>query len=176
MFGAAGMGALCAVELGPFGMYGYGQVFSDLRAGRFEDDDEVTVSYGGAETEYRASSDAMVNIRATLRRACGLGIIAPGTQLGLEALAKSRFYADRHLLRLVREQHRGTLSPELIELHNWLREPTNWVDVKRRDALGLLRHVKSRAEQGQTQASEPTWSFPYTKLWEDFVRENTRST
>jgi hypothetical protein len=59
VFGSASMGALRAAELHAFGMQGVGQVFSAYCAGtlppydgRFEDDDEVAVIHGPAETGY----------------------------------------------------------------------------------------------------------------------------
>ena len=69
VFGSASMGALRAAELAPFGMIGVGAIFEAYRDGILEDDDEVAVAHGPADTGYRAGSDAMVNIRATLARA-----------------------------------------------------------------------------------------------------------
>jgi hypothetical protein len=67
VFGSASMGALRAAELHAFGMRGVGRIFEDFRDGRLEDDDEVAISHGPAETGYLALSQPMVNIRATLR-------------------------------------------------------------------------------------------------------------
>ena len=76
VFGSASMGALRAAELLPFGMEGVGAVFELYRDGIFEDDDEVAVAHGPAETGFVSASEAMVNIRQTLREAERLGIIS----------------------------------------------------------------------------------------------------
>src|SRR5439155_6455835 len=49
VFGSAGVGALRAAELAPFGMEGVGKVFEAYRDATLEDDDDVTVMYGPAE-------------------------------------------------------------------------------------------------------------------------------
>src|SRR5437762_10719938 len=67
VFGSASMGALRAAELAAFGMEGVGTIFELYRDGVLEDDDEVAVVHGSAEVEFRAASEAMVNIRHTLR-------------------------------------------------------------------------------------------------------------
>ena len=68
VFGSASMGALRAAELHQFGMRGIGRIFEAYRAGELEDDDEVAVIHGPAETGYLALSEAMVNIREISRR------------------------------------------------------------------------------------------------------------
>ncbi|HLE83613.1 MAG TPA: TfuA domain-containing protein, partial [Thermoanaerobaculia bacterium] len=69
VFGSASMGALRAAELAAFGMEGVGAVFEAFRDGELEDDDEVAVLHGPAESDYRGVTDAMVDIRATLAAA-----------------------------------------------------------------------------------------------------------
>jgi len=80
VFGSASMGALRAVELEAFGMEGVGAVYEAFRSGELEDDDEVAVVHGPAETGYLSVSEAMVNIRFTLARAQdAIGLYRPGT-------------------------------------------------------------------------------------------------
>ena len=69
VFGAASMGALRAAELADFGMVGVGAVFEAYRSGALTDDDEVAVAHATKEASFSASSEAMVNIRATLAAA-----------------------------------------------------------------------------------------------------------
>src|SRR4051794_12155361 len=52
VFGSASMGALRAAELAPFGMVGIGEIFEAYQSGTLEDDDEVAVAHGYAETGY----------------------------------------------------------------------------------------------------------------------------
>ena len=71
VFGAASLGALRAAELLPFGMEGVGEIHAAYARGDLTDDDEVAVAHGLAAEGYRPVSEAMVNIRETLRRVVG---------------------------------------------------------------------------------------------------------
>ncbi len=172
VYGASSMGALRAVECERYGMVGYGSVFADFRSGLFEDDDEVTIAHAGADAAYRGGSDAMVNIRATLARANSEGVVSSETQAELVGALKAKFYPNRHLLPFVRERSRVMVSEELTKLTAWLEQRTNWVDVKRADAEGLLRRVASN--EVRTNLEAVRWSFPHTAAWEDLVKEHRR--
>ena len=95
VYGAASMGALRAAELDAFGMVGVGDIYAAYRDGAIEDDDEVAIAHGTAETGYRELSDAMVNIRATLAAADDAGILSGATAREIEAAAKALFYPQR---------------------------------------------------------------------------------
>jgi hypothetical protein len=145
VFGAASMGALRAAELAPFGMRGVGRIFEAYRDGRlaeapgepFEDDDEVAVVHGPAESGFPALSEAMVNIRCTLAAAAGARVVGAGTRDALVRLAKARFYPDRHYRRLLADaREAGLPAAELAALAAWL--PAGRVDQKRDDALAML--------------------------------------
>ena len=69
VYGAASMGALRAAELDRFGMRGVGDVYRAYAEGMLEDDDEVAVAHTDAEHGFRALSDSMVDVRATLEKA-----------------------------------------------------------------------------------------------------------
>jgi len=104
VFGAASMGALRAAELAPFGMRGVGRIFEAYRDGvladcggaPFEDDDEVAVIHGPAETGYIAASEAMVNIRYTLAKAESAGVISDPSREHLVMIAKTMFFPERN--------------------------------------------------------------------------------
>src|SRR5262247_458704 len=95
VFGAASMGALRAVELVAFGMEGVGDIFESYRDGILEDDDEVAIVHGPAEAGFPAASEAMVNIRQTLRKAERDGIISETLHAALIKIGKNLFYPDR---------------------------------------------------------------------------------
>ena len=111
VFGAASMGALRAAELDGFGMVGVGRIYRAYQAGHvstlrwrepFEDDDEVAVVHGPAETGYVAVSEAMVNIRATLARAADLrSVIRRRHRDALAPIAKALPFSDRSYPRLL---------------------------------------------------------------------------
>ena len=88
VFGGASMGALRAAELSTYGMRGIGGIYQDYQTGLLEDNDEVAVVHGDESTGYKVTSEAMVNIRATLRAAERAGAIRSDLRERLEGLAE----------------------------------------------------------------------------------------
>jgi hypothetical protein len=145
VFGAASMGALRAAELDRFGMVGVGRIYGAYRSGvfppfdrePFEDDDEVAIVHGPAETGYVAASDAMVDIRATLARAADAGVVGVRVRDTLAALAKALPYPDRGYPRLLATARaQGLDETILLPLEAWL--PHHRFDLKWTDALEML--------------------------------------
>lgn len=168
VWGSASMGALRAVELAPFGMQGEGEVFRAYQRGELEDDDEVAVTHGPAETGYRALSVALVNIRATLAAAQARAVIRADTRAGLEGLAKALFYADRTYPRLLRAGAQAGLDGrDLAALRAWL--PTGQVDQKRADALDMLRVIRDRLRAG-LPPQRVRYYFEHTEYWDKVQR------
>lgn len=152
VFGASSMGALRAAELATFGMVGVGEIYQAFARGELEDDDEVAIAHGDAESGYRRASEAMVNIRWTLRAAERQGIVSATTRSRLEERIKALPY-DRRDLRLAFEADQldgAEETPdadramagarlEISALRRWL--PGGRIDQKREDAIAVLRHV-----------------------------------
>jgi hypothetical protein len=164
VFGSASMGALRAAELAAFGMVGVGAIFEAFANGSLEDDDEVAVAHGPAETGFVAGSEALVNIRATLAAACAQGVISEATAEALVRIAKDLFYPDRSFPIIVARAAQATVpSDELASLEAWL--PRGRVDLKRQDALAMLRamreHVASTPEPKRVR-----YTFERTVWWE----------
>ncbi len=127
VFGAASMGALRAAELARFGMQGVGEIYQAFASGKIEDDDEVAVAHGDASSGFRAASEAMVNIRATLAQAQAQGAIAGDFRRRIETLAKDTFYPERsypHILARGRRRGCPRRSSKRCAL-SWLR--TGWI-------------------------------------------------
>jgi hypothetical protein len=164
VFGSASIGALRAAELAPFGMVGVGDVFAALRSRALEDDDEVAVAHAPVELGYRALSEAMVNLRATLVRAEAEKIISPSTRAALERLGKAEFYPDRSYPMLLRRGREASLPEvELGALAAWL--PTGRIDQKRDDALAMLRRLRALvADPPPTLVVR--YHFEHTDAWE----------
>jgi hypothetical protein len=163
VFGSASMGALRAAELEQFGMEGVGTVFELFRDGILEDDDEVAVVHGPAETGYQAHSEAMVNIRQTLAQATACGTIRPSTRLELERVAKGLFYPRRTYQQILRQAAEGVPAQELDALRAWL--PEGRVDQKREDALAMLRVMRRRLA-GRPAPKQVRYTFEHTDMWE----------
>lgn len=136
VYGAASMGALRAAELAPLGMIGVGSIYRDYARGRLVADDEVAVAHLPAEYGYRATSDALVNIRYGLARAAKLRIISPALEGRLVELARARFYRERSWAQLIADA--GAQGLELDRLASWPKP-----DRKADDARQLLRALRT---------------------------------
>jgi hypothetical protein len=158
VYGAASMGALRAAELDRFGMRGVGRVYLDYTGGSLEDDDEVAVAHSDADDGFRALSDAMVDIRATLEAAVASDIVTAETADAIAARAKDTFYPQRLLLGTL---DRANSSHEQVRA--WL--PEGRVGRKRDDALSLLRTIRDDLASG-LEPLRPAWTFQHTRFWE----------
>jgi hypothetical protein len=164
VFGSASMGALRAAELAAFGMEGVGIIFESYRDGTLEDDDEVAIAHGPAEIGFRAGSEAMVDIRLTLRKAEQVGVISKELAAALEKIGKELFYPDRSYRMLLRSaSERGLPEADLERFRQWL--PKGRVKQKRKDALTMLRLIHLRLSEG-LKPKTVSYFFEHTAMWE----------
>ena len=164
VYGSASMGALRAAELAPFGMRGVGRIFRDFADGRLEDDDEVAVVHGPAETEYRALAEPLVNIRATLAAAEEAGVIGGSTHARLVDVAKELDYKERSFARVLEwARLDGFAGTELDALGEWL--PQGRVDQKRADAIAMLETMRDELDR-PAERRRAQFVFERTALWE----------
>lgn len=77
VYGASSMGALRAAELVPFGMIGVGLIYRWYRRFDLLPDDAVAVTHAPPEIGGMATSDALVDIRRTIRAAERAGHLEP---------------------------------------------------------------------------------------------------
>jgi hypothetical protein len=169
VFGSASIGALRAAELAAFGMEGVGTIFESYRDGVLEDDDEVAIAHGPAEVGFLAGSEAMVNIRQTLRRAELLGVISKKLRASLEKAAKEMFYPERNYPLLLRcASGCGLPKAQLDRLRQWL--PQNGVNQKRQDAVAMLRLMRKRLVRG-LKPKKISFCFEHTVMWESAWRQ-----
>lgn len=165
--GAASMGALRAAELHPFGMIGVGRIYRLFRSGLLTDDDEVAVIHAPEALAFCPLSEAMVNVRFTLRRLRRLGLLEAATEQSLVRHAKSLHFSARTREALARHASGLVGGGEALRIANgYAREG---VDVKRADAQALVKLLTRRRT-----ASRPllAWRFPATGHWQkQFERE-----
>ena len=179
VFGASSMGALRAAELARFGMLGVGRIFEAYQREELENEDEVTVVHAGPERDYRASSEALVDIRATLDAALVQGVIDAAQRGQLVELASCMFYAERSYPALLVEAERAGLGSGLPALARFLGNPSNHVSLKRNDALECLdvlrRELAGSRHLGRAAASAnlPDFEFSYTDAFDAFVSEES---
>ncbi len=163
VYGASSMGALRAAELHAYGMEGHGLIYRWYRAIPLADDDEVAVAMMPAELGSQALSDALIDIRLTLRRAERSRIISSAMRRRLEATARDLHFIDRTYTALFDKARRLLPKDEEAVIHlleTWVDEHA--VRQKREDAISLLHHVASRRF---TRAPVETAPFRMTEAW-----------
>jgi hypothetical protein len=137
--GASSMGALRAAECAAFGMQGCGRIFAKYQSGEFVDDDEVALLFWGEDEGYRAATEPMVNVRATVEQARRAGVAGDAECEALIRYAKSIYFADRTTTALLKGAiHEGVL-PADSALPDYYRD--EYVDEKRLDAIELLERL-----------------------------------
>jgi hypothetical protein len=139
VFGASSLGALRAAELASFGMRGHGLIYRWYRRTPFLDDDEVAVAMAPAALGSVPLSEALVNIRLTLRAAERRGLLDEPARRALELVARATYFAERTYEGLLTAA-RDMLGPAaLARLEEFLRADP--VDGKRADARSLLARL-----------------------------------
>jgi hypothetical protein len=142
--GGSSMGALRASELDSYGMIGVGRIYEWYRDGIIESDDEVAVTFHPETLE--PLSIPLVNIRTTLEYAAGAGMIDTYQTDILLQIARSMYYPNRSYHAIVKAGVKAgiiTLSRQ-DEILDFLIK--NEVDVKRDDALLVIRKIRQLAE------------------------------
>lgn len=145
VYGAASMGAIRAAELAPFGMVGIGAIFEAYRDGIYVDDDEVALLQGPAAFGYRAMSEAMVNVRATVASAVVSGVLTPAAADRLLCCAKNTFYQDRSFDSLIDQAWGPDAGDEVAARFRRFLDEGGHVNQKQADAATLLRYLATRS-------------------------------
>ena len=159
VFGSASMGALRAAELADFGMIGVGGIFEDYHSGVLQDDDEVAVLHSPAELGFQPLSTPMVSIRATVKQALALGILAPESAAEILKHSKSQHYGRRNWNDI--GDVLGDL-PGMAAFFEWL--PEGKIDAKADDARAMLALMADCVSQGTLPPSPVTRTEP-TLVW-----------
>jgi hypothetical protein len=164
ILGASSMGALRAAEMYPYGMEGVGVIFRLYRMNAVMDDDEVALLHGPADAGSIPVTEAMINVRATLRRARRLHAIDLATECELAGIAKRIFYKDRTWDRILEATvSRPGSNPQIKAFRDGLRRFRR--DLKHEDALLLLRRM--RLVHGDKLTMTPP-EFSNTTFWRHF--------
>jgi hypothetical protein len=160
VWGAASMGALRAAELAPFGMRGVGAIYRAFAAGRLVADDEVAVAHLPAAYGYRATSEALVNLRDGIARA---PMLSDRTRAALVELARGRFYRERSWDALIGDARAAGLPRRQLDgLAAWPRP-----DRKAADARLLLRALRrpAAAPPPPPLRVPRTWALRQLEAW-----------
>ncbi|MFN0068525.1 MAG: TfuA-like protein [Limisphaerales bacterium] len=136
--GAASMGALRAVELGPFGMLGVGRIHELYRSGAVTADDEVAMAFD-PET-FAPASEPLANIRLALADAQAAGILTSREQARLLLAMRRLHFPERSHRRLLGFAAGLLPADRRGALEGFLRREE--ANAKRQDALALLEAVR----------------------------------
>ncbi|MDG2114904.1 MAG: TfuA-like protein, partial [Actinomycetota bacterium] len=167
VYGAASMGALRAAELHQFGMVGVGRIFDQYAGGELVADDEVAIAHTSAEEGYRSSSEALVNIRATLTAALDGGVIDPSTAAKMLDISRATFYPERNWPELLESLAADGSAETAGSLRDWLVRGR--IDQKRIDAEELVVRVRDDLLSGV--AAEPAgFRLSHTVWWDHLVQ------
>jgi hypothetical protein len=98
--GVASMGALRAAELYPY-MQGAGLIYRWYRRFDCLPDDAVAVLHGPAEVNFVALTQALIDLRMTVRAACRRGAISGELRAKLESAAQNLNFRDRTVARML---------------------------------------------------------------------------
>jgi hypothetical protein len=123
IFGAASMGALRAAELADHGMIGHGVIYRWYRRFPMAPDDAVAITHAPREIGSAPLSDAMVDIRQSLKTAHRSGRITDAQYAHYVQKSKKSHFSNRQL---------KTLSTD-VDL------TMSRVSQKSLDAIGLLK-------------------------------------
>ena len=177
VLGAASMGALRAAELHPFGMRGVGAVFEAYRDGilactgdaPFEGDDEVAILHAPAEAGWQPLSEALVDMRCTLRAAERAGAVTADERRRVAAAAKAAFFAERSWRSVLdRAEATGLAPTRRAGLEVWLEQGR--FSQKRLDALSMLDAMAELLAASPARFV-PSFRFAETAAWRMAIAE-----
>jgi len=164
--GSSSMGALRAAELHAFGMVGFGWVYRAFRRGVLQDDDEVCVLHAVPEMDFEPLSEAMVNIRYSLRKMRNRGLISRESEMRIASPLKELHFSKRNLpaVRSAFEHEFGNQGAGKFALYE-----SSKVDIKSLDAELMLNAVLS----SPIPCKNDGWEFPATDHWlSQFLAQN----
>ncbi len=150
VFGASSMGALRAAELSEQGMIGEGLIYRWYRRFALLPDDAVGVTHSPAEVGAHPLSQALVDIRRSLRAAERAGALTPAEGKALMAQQTALPFPDR---RMPREAAAYAVS------------------AKANDARRLLQRLAAHQAAGSWPRPAPS-EVPVVHAWLDDLRDS----
>jgi hypothetical protein len=161
VIGAASIGALRAAELDGFGMEGIGEVYRWYKEGHIDGDDEVAVLHATQEEGYRVLTEPLVNVRYCLKQARRARIVSARTASLLLAQAKRLHYSRRTYPSILKAVQSRVEKDELTSFLKFCQGRA--VDLKRADALALVRTVAARVRGEQPWPPRTAFQVQRTK-------------
>jgi hypothetical protein len=164
--GSSSIGALRAAELHSFGMLGFGRVYRAFRRGVLQDDDEVCVLHAVPELGFEPLSEAMVNIRYSLKMMRRRRLIDRDAEFRITSRLKELHFSKRVPAAIgdAFEEEFGQQGAAKFDLYERTK-----VDIKALDADLMLEAVLSSS----VASANNDWEFPVTSHWlQQFVAQD----
>ncbi len=147
--GAASMGALRAAELDDYGMLGHGKIYQAYASGELQDDDEVAVVHGPAETGFMPLTEAMVDMREAISEAESSGVLNADEAAAVINRAKALHFKARNVNNVLQAVLQKTRTARQIgKISDWFASRP--AGAKARDAHDLLANLESIAAKART--------------------------
>ncbi|MGD0736560.1 MAG: TfuA-like protein [Terracidiphilus sp.] len=173
VFGASSMGALRAAETDCFGMIGVGQIYRWYKEAYITGDDEVALTHGDQDTEYRSLSLPLVNIRASVGLAVSRNQMSDAAAAQLIEIARAIYYPYRHLENILQQCQDAHLAAEDLETARRVLTE-EYVDQKKADAREMLIRIR-RVLDGIDTLSEPVpFTFARSSVFESLYNLDQR--
>ncbi|WP_420333834.1 TfuA-like protein [Roseibium sp.] len=156
VFGAASMGALRAAELWTYGMHGRGLIFRWLRRFPLLPDDAVAVLHAPPELGAGSLTEALVDLRQGIKRACRSGAVSAGIAQELLQRAQDLHYTERTFTKIAD----GLPPQDRADVVAGIRRSGR--SQKKQDALNLLKELRARQQHDDWPAPSSAGEFVYT--------------
>jgi hypothetical protein len=151
--GCSSIGALRAVELGPFGMHGIGDVYQLYESGTIDADDEVAVLHASSDYDYRCVTEALVNIRATCANAARVSLMNESDADLIVTTAATMPFHRRSWPEITAAITPVVGRARAETLHQRYEEAR--VDLKRQDARQMLDWLQANTSERQSTPVRP---------------------
>lgn len=139
VLGSSSMGALRAAELDVFGMIGVGEVYRMFHDGEIDSDAEVALVFHPGTLE--SLSEPLVNIRYALKQAVAQAELGPEDAAAFLNIARETFFPELNYPTLSRRSAGQVSADGLSRFRSFVAAQENRLDIKRIDAIVLLRHM-----------------------------------
>jgi hypothetical protein len=174
VFGASSMGALRAAETDIFGMVGIGQIYRWYKDGVITGDDEVALLHGDEDSDYRAVSLPLVNIRASVAAAVANQKMTPETAAQLIEIARTIYYPDRRLGAILQSCREAVLTQDQLDtVQRALTE--GYVDQKKADAREMLLAIRRCIDGVDALPASVPFTFANSSVFETLYNLDQRT-
>lgn len=155
VYGASSMGALRAAECARFGMIPVGKIANEYLTGVRDNDADVALLQWPQERKWQPITDPLVDIEFTIFKMLKIGCISEKNAKDILSSARSKFYYDRCIEKIVANLSN---AKNLCHLYR-----THFVSQKRIDAIELIHTLKNCSDVRVPPSNE--WGLSSSVIW-----------